>query len=137
MPKLNARDVAYTFLNVCAKMHQFLSSIKKTHTEEKWFFFLPHGVEYSGKLLPCTHAYERKLTCAPYHLQVSVTDLFEDICCYLEPHHQHFVLLPEDNSSVDDFRARFESISAGKTETLTRSLDPYKISAVYLKPVCP
>jgi len=36
--------VAYLFLDVCEKIHQFLSSIKKMHTKENWFFFLPHGV---------------------------------------------------------------------------------------------
>ena len=26
------------------QIHQFLSSIKKMHTKENWFFFLPHDV---------------------------------------------------------------------------------------------
>ena len=42
--------VAYIFLDVCEKIHQFLPSIKKMHTKENtkenWFFFLPHGVVY-------------------------------------------------------------------------------------------
>jgi len=40
MPKLNTNGiVAYTFLNVCDKIHQFLSSIKKMHTKENRFLF--------------------------------------------------------------------------------------------------
>jgi len=31
--------VAYTFLNICEKIHQFLLSIKKMHTKENWFLF--------------------------------------------------------------------------------------------------
>jgi len=31
--------VAHTFLNVCEKIHQFLSSIKKLHTERNGFLF--------------------------------------------------------------------------------------------------
>ena len=36
--------VAYTFVDVC-EIHQFLSGIKKMHTRENWFLFLPHGVQ--------------------------------------------------------------------------------------------
>ena len=31
--------VAYSFLDVRKKIHQFLSSIKKTHSKENWFLF--------------------------------------------------------------------------------------------------
>jgi len=31
--------VANTFFNVCEKIHQVLSSIKKMHTKESWFHF--------------------------------------------------------------------------------------------------
>jgi len=38
--------VAYTFINICEKNHQFLSSIKKdVHKRKVVSFFLPHGVE--------------------------------------------------------------------------------------------
>jgi len=37
MPKLNNGIVAYSFINVCEKIHQFLSSIKNMHTKENWF----------------------------------------------------------------------------------------------------
>jgi len=35
--------VAYTFLNVCEKIHQFLSSVRYTQ-KKTGSFFLPHGV---------------------------------------------------------------------------------------------
>jgi len=43
--------VAYTFLNICEKIHQFLSSIrlKQMHTKKIGSFFLPHGVEHRCK----------------------------------------------------------------------------------------
>jgi len=31
--------VAYTFLNVCEKIYQFLLCIKKMHAKENWFLF--------------------------------------------------------------------------------------------------
>jgi len=31
--------VAYAFLSVCEKTHQFLLSINKMHTKENWFLF--------------------------------------------------------------------------------------------------
>jgi len=43
MPKLNTGICGYTVLNVCEKIHQFLSNIKKTHSQENCFF-LPHCV---------------------------------------------------------------------------------------------
>ena len=54
--------VAYTFLNICEKIHQFLLSIKKMHTKENWFFFSASQcrtyiyVTYIGKGKQCvTH----------------------------------------------------------------------------------
>ena len=37
MPRLIHGIVAYTFLNVCEKIHQFLSSIKIDAHKRKWF----------------------------------------------------------------------------------------------------
>ena len=46
--------VAYTFLNVCEKIHQFLSSIKKdAHKRKTGSFFLPHGVQGGSKKVSC------------------------------------------------------------------------------------
>jgi len=40
VPTLNMRNiVVYTFLDVCEKIHQFLSGIRKMHTKENWFVF--------------------------------------------------------------------------------------------------
>ena len=54
MPKLNRPThgtVAYTFLSVREKIHQFLSSIKQIHTKENWFpfFSLAAYVQISGR----------------------------------------------------------------------------------------
>ena len=47
MPKLNILTCRSTFrrpIMYVKKLDQFLSSIKKMHTKENWFLFLPHGV---------------------------------------------------------------------------------------------
>ena len=38
--------VAYAFLSVCEKTHQFLLSINKMHTKENWFLFFCLMVYY-------------------------------------------------------------------------------------------
>jgi len=40
MPKLNTGICGHTVLIVCEKIHQFLSNIKKTHSQENCFFCL-------------------------------------------------------------------------------------------------
>ena len=50
MPKLNKRNCTYVFLNVCDKIHQFLSSIKKDAHKKIGSFFLPHSVELVGSV---------------------------------------------------------------------------------------
>jgi len=48
--------VAYTFVNVCEEIHQFMWSIKKMHTEENWFLFSASRCIHNAVLLDCSAA---------------------------------------------------------------------------------